>query len=159
MLCRVVFPFPSSLSSLCSVRMSLLAISNLLLSLGDVIACAWVGALALFTVPQEWPCWGSWRHLLSSPHLVTPWLVLCGVSVPICFAGDKSCRIPAPVSLGLMYVLGFCSSFPCPSTAYAPLFPLRSSCPAWCWPLSLSLCLCCLDAALTLSCLMEGVDA
>lgn len=56
MLFRFVFPFLPSFPNLCSVKMSLLAISSLLLSLSDGAVCAVWAALAPLPFPQDWPC-------------------------------------------------------------------------------------------------------
>lgn len=54
-LCRFVFPFPSSLSCLCSIDVSLPAMSKLLLSLGAGVAHAW-GHWSCPYFPQDCPC-------------------------------------------------------------------------------------------------------
>uniref|UniRef100_A0A8B9BH06 Protein scribble homolog n=1 Tax=Anser brachyrhynchus TaxID=132585 RepID=A0A8B9BH06_9AVES len=90
---------------------------------------------------------GRMIHLPSSPPLVTPWLVLCEVSVPIRFAGNNpahaECQLLFPwaqLTCGFLLVPSWCQPCSVHASLFSPqiiaqhdadLFPSLFACTAW----------------------------
>lgn len=156
-LCRFVFSFPSSLSSLCSVKMSLLTISNLLLSLGDGVPCAWGvgwGLYLLLHFPRIDPA-EDLRDVCSLP-LLWWYLGLCCTGCPFLsvllviteLMQNSSSSVPGPnLCAGFLLAL---SCRQCCSCSFVPTLELLHSTVLTSFPLSLPVLLgCCSDSVLS----------